>query len=513
MQLFLFRPPVADEHLYYDADYTAPGKTYSKGGGFLTVPVDEFDPLFFGISPREADGMDPQHRLLLEMSWEALEHANLPIHQLEGSRTGVFIGINTNDYLQIIFENGLESIDPTMATGSTFSAAAGRISYVMGLQGPSIAVDTACSSSLVTIHMACQSLRSHESNLALAGGVNLNLSPLTTYRAWQSCERWRQTGVAKRSDANADGYGRGEGAGMVVLKRLSDALADGDRVWAVVRGSAVTQDGASGGLTVPNGPAQQAVIQQALHAAGVLPHEVDDVEAHGTGTPLGDPIELNALHATLAKGKNRSRPLYVGSVKTNIGHLEAAAGIAGFVKLVLSMHHQAIPPHINFHTPSPNIEWDKMAIEVPTQLTAWQSVNKPRIAGVSSFGFSGTNAHIIVQEGITPVHSSHTQLNRPLQWLALSARSEASLVALAQRYADLLQDQPNLSLLNLAYTAHAHREHFAYRATFCAHDGQALAHQLSSSFNISYVARVQPKVAWMFTGQGSQMVGMARRIS
>ncbi len=501
-----------DEHLYYDADPNVLGKTYSQGGGFLTVPIDEFDPLFFGISPREADGMDPQHRLLLEMSWEALEHANLPIQQLEGSRTGVFVGINTNDYLQLIFENGLESIDPTMATGSTFSAAAGRISYVMGFQGPSIAVDTACSSSLVTIHMACQSLRNHESNLALAGGVNLILSPMTTI-GMAKLRALAADGRCKTFDASADGYGRGEGAGMVVLKRLSDALADGDQVWGVVRGSAVTQDGASGGLTVPNGPAQQAVIQQALHVAGVLPHEVDYVEAHGTGTPLGDPIELNALHATLAKGRHKSKPLYVGSVKTNIGHLEAAAGIAGFVKLVLSMHHQAIPPHINFHTPSPNIEWDKMAIEVPTQLTAWQSVNKPRIAGVSSFGFSGTNAHIIVQEGIAPSYSTHPQTSsRPLHWLALSARSESSLVALAQRYANLIQDQPNLSLLDLTYTAHAHREHFAYRATFCAPDSQALAQQLSSSFGVSYVGRVQPKVAWMFTGQGSQMVGMAREL-
>ncbi len=331
-----------------------PGKTYTRWGAFLRgVSVAGFDAAFFGISPREAAGIDPQHRLALEVAWEALEDAGQVPSRLVGSATGVFMGIMTRDYQDLRSRlAGLEGIDAYQGVGNEFSFLAGRLSYVLGLQGPSMAVSTACSSSLVTAHLACQSLRSGESNLALVGGVNLILAP--DYHVISSRIRSQAPdGRCKTFDASANGYVRGEGCGVLVLKRLSDAIADGDRVRALILGTAVNSDGASGGLTVPSGSAQQAVLRKALSAAGIAPAEVAYVEVHGTGTPLGDPIEVRALSAVLGQGRDPDDRVLLGSVKTNIGHLEAAAGVAGLIKVVLSMEHGEIPPHLHLKEPSP----------------------------------------------------------------------------------------------------------------------------------------------------------------
>ena len=313
---------------YYDPDPDAPGKMSTRYGGFL-AQVDRFDAQLFGISPREAVSMDPQHRLLLEVSWEALEHAGLSADSLRGSRTGVFVGISSSDYAHLLGVHGASAIDAYMASGVAYSTGVGRISYVLGLEGPNLAIDTACSSSLVAVHQACQSLLAGESDLALAGGVNVILTPPAMI-FFSKARMLAPDGRCKTFDATANGFARGEGCGIVVLKRLADATRDGDRILAVIRGSAVNQDGASSGLMVPNGPAQERVIRRALEQAGVEPWEVSYLEAHGTGTSLGDPIEVQAAAAALGAGRPADRPLLVGSVKTNVGHLEAAAGIAGF---------------------------------------------------------------------------------------------------------------------------------------------------------------------------------------
>ncbi len=500
-----------DMETFYDPDQRQPGKLYVRHGGYLDQ-VDQFDPLFFGISPREAVSMDPQQRLLLEVSWEALEHAGYIPKSLIGSPTGVFVGIMNLDYFQLATD--LPLIDAHTATGNAFSVTSGRLSYTLGFQGPSMAIDTACSSSLVAVHLACQSLRSGECNLALASGVNHILSPIGTINECQA-HMLAPDGHCKTFDQAADGYARGEGCGVVVLKRLSDALADNDRVLAVIRGSAVNQDGRSGGLTVPNGPSQQAVIRRALENARVTPDQVSYIEAHGTGTSLGDPIELRALDAVFGQHCPADRPLVVGSVKTNFGHLESAAGVAGLIKLVLSLQHQEIPPHLHLKNPSSQIPWNELAIRVPTQLTPWQPINDKHIAGLSSFGFSGTNTHILVEaaperEPVTP--------QRTTQLFTLSAKSETALTELVEAYTQHIPNHPEQSLADICCTANTGRTDFDHRLAVVTESTQDLLDQLAAFPNNPALIQGQltetgrPKIAYLFTGQGSQSLNMGRQL-
>ncbi|MBE9040674.1 polyketide synthase dehydratase domain-containing protein, partial [Oscillatoriales cyanobacterium LEGE 11467] len=432
-------------------------------GGFLER-IDEFDAEFFGISPREAATMDPQQRLLLEVSWEALEHAGISPSRLMGSDTGVFIGISLNEFLQSSLFGDRSPIDIYTATGNALSVAAGRIAYSLGLQGPALAVDTACSSSLVAVHLACQSLRLGECRQAIAGGIYLMLAPQTTL-AMAKLNALSADGYCKTFDATADGYGRGEGCGTIVLKRLSDARAHGDRILAVIRSSAVNHDGRSSGLTVPNGSAQQAVIRSALQNARVNPQDIRYVEAHGTGTPLGDPIEVRSLAAVLrGEGSDGTRtPLAIGSVKTNIGHLEAAAGIAGLMKVVLAMQHGEIPPHLHLQQLNDRIDLARGAISIPTQLTPWSS-DRPRLAGISAFGFSGTNAHAILESA--PDIPATAAKPRDRQILCLSAKTESALERRVEALADDLQQRSDLELADICATANAGRSHFTHRLAF-----------------------------------------------
>ena len=385
-----------DADAFYDPDPLAPGRMTTKWGGFVS-DVAGFDADFFGITPREAEAMDPQQRMLLEVAWEALEHAGIPPDSLGGSRTGVMMGMSSWDYTIVNIERRAE-IDAYLSTGNPHSAAVGRISYLLGLRGPAVAVDTACSSSLVAVHLACQSLRLRESDLALAGGVQLSLSPFTgiALSKWSALS---PRGRCKTFDAGADGFVRGEGCGVVVLKRLADALRDGDRVLAVVRGSAINQDGRSNGMTAPNAAAQRDVITDALRAGGIAADTVNYVEAHGTGTVLGDPIEFEALAATYGHG---DAPCALGSVKTNLGHLEAAAGVAGFIKAVLVVGHTDIPPNLHFARWNRAIDPAPTRFFVPTEAAGWPAGAGPRRAGVSSFGLGGTNAHVVVEQAPQP---------------------------------------------------------------------------------------------------------------
>lgn len=503
-----------DADAFYDAE-GAPGKMTTRWGGFLDE-VDRFDPHFFGISPREAARMDPQQRMLLEVVWEALEHAGLPSGRLAGSQTGVFIGISSYDYSRLQFSDPAQ-IDAYAGTGNAHSIAANRLSYLLDLRGPSLAVDTACSSSLVAAHLAAQSLRSGESDLALAGGVNLLLSPELTI-TFSQARMMAADGRCKTFDARADGYVRGEGAGVVVLKRLSDALRDGDNVLAVLRGSAVNQDGRSNGLTAPHGPSQQAVIHQALANAGASPSDLSYVEAHGTGTPLGDPIEVQSLRAVL-EGDEAPERCYLGSVKTNVGHLEAAAGVAGLIKVVLALYHQEIPPHLHFQELNPYISLDGSPLQIAAEGRPWPREGQPpRLAGISSFGFGGTNAHLIVGDwplGAAEEGSAQAPAEQDtIQLLPLSAKSETALRALAGRYAAFLQENGDVSLADLCYTAAVGRDHFAHRAAFTAGDRDVLLAALQP-FAGQAPASAAPKtapgpVAFLFTGQGAQYPDMAR---
>jgi acyl transferase domain-containing protein len=424
---------------------------YTRWGGFVRDAA-LFDAGFFGISPREAEGMDPQQRMLLETSWEALEYAGIAPSSIAGTNTGVYVGISATDYG---FLRMASSVDAWVGTGNAHSVAAGRLSYVLGLRGPSIAVDTACSSSLVSVHLASQALRARECDLALAAGVNLIATPTGTLTFCRA-RMMAPDGRCKTFDAAANGYVRGEGCGVVVLKRLSDALAGRDNILAVIRGSAVNQDGASGGLTVPNGPAQEEVIRRALAIAGVKPFEVGYVEAHGTGMSLGDPIEVRALANVLCRERNADEPLLIGSVKTNIGHLESAAGIASLIKVVLALRHREIPPHLHFQRPSPHIAWEESPIGVPAAKTEWtpHGPSGKRIAGISSFSFCGTNAHLIVEEA-PDSQSGGAEPTGP-HTLVLSARTEAALSELVSRYAAYLAETHD-DVADICYTANTGR--------------------------------------------------------
>ncbi|BBM86752.1 type I polyketide synthase [Candidatus Uabimicrobium amorphum] len=498
---------------YYDPDPDVPGKMYTKYGGFVHN-VDSFDAQFFGISPREAVSMDPQHRLFLQVSWEALENARQISPRLRKSRTGVFVGASTNDYSHYFFGgHDSDTIDAYFGTGNSHSAIPGRLSYLLGLQGPSFAVDTACSSSLVALHLACQSLRNKECDLALVGGVNLTLVPFTTINFCKA-RMMAPDGRCKTFDAAADGYVRGEGCGAIVLKRLSQAQKDRDKILAVIQGSAVNQDGASGGLTAPNGPSQEAVILEALENAGLQPQDIDYVEAHGTGTSLGDPIEIQAL-ANALRNKG-GKELIVGSAKTNIGHLEAAAGIAGVIKVVLSLYNERIPQHLHFNNPSPYIPWNDIAIEVAKEGQAWPRGEKPRFAGVSSFAFIGTNAHVVIGEA-PQLPKDDNEVDRSFHVLSLSAKKEQNLSVFAEKIHKDLQ-QTSSSLADYCYTTNTGKGHFSHRLAIAATDKQELVQQLSKfiakepmKFSGKVSAR-DNKVAFLFTGQGSQYPDMGKEL-
>jgi acyl transferase domain-containing protein/acyl-CoA synthetase (AMP-forming)/AMP-acid ligase II/glyoxylase-like metal-dependent hydrolase (beta-lactamase superfamily II)/acyl carrier protein len=461
----------------FDADASQPGKTNSRWGGFL-AQVDQFDPLFFGISPREARHMDPQQRLLLEIAWEALEDAGQVPDALRGSATGVFLGMTTEDYGHMQW-NRPDAIDMYSATGTLSSVASGRISYVFDFRGPSLSIDTACSSSLVAIHYACQSLWNGEATMALAGGVNLMLTPENGI-SQTKLGALAADGKCKAFDASADGFVRGEGAGLVVLKRLSQAVADGDRVYAVIRGSAVNQDGRSNGLTAPNPQAQRAVLREAYRHAGVSPGAVQYIEAHGTGTPLGDPMELQALGRVLGTDRATDDVCAIGSVKTNIGHLESAAGIAGVLKTALALHHEELPSSLHFKHGNPLIAFEKLHLRVQDQAAAWPRGDKARIAGVSSFGIGGTNAHIVLAEAPEQLRARRSEPSRYA--LPLSARTHEALVALARAYAASLNVGAlrETSLAAICYTAGARRGHLEHRLCVVGRDRAELVAKLTA---------------------------------
>lgn len=509
-----------DIDAYYDPNPDTPGKMYTRYGGFVDLP-NEFDSQFFNISPKEAASLDPQQRMLLEVSWEALENAGLASDRLKGSSTGVFIGICSNDYSQRLLNRDPAKIDAYIGTGNSHSVASGRLSYFLGFNGPSIAIDTACSSSLVAVHLAIASLRNRECNLALAGGVNLILAPEVTINFSQA-RMLSRNGRCKTFDANADGYIRAEGCGVIVLKRLSDALQDGDNILAQIRGSAIAHDGRSSGLTVPNGPAQQAVIRQALANARVKPEQISYIEAHGTGTSLGDPIEVGALAGVFAQNRSSEASLAIGSVKTKIGHLEGAAGIAGAIEVVLALQHKIIPPHLHFQQPSPYIDWERLPITVPTERQLWSTEGKPRIAGVSSFGFSGTNAHVVIEEAPPPnSDSDQTRLERPVHLLTLSAKTATALKQSAQRYRDYLQAHPTVNLANVCFTSNYGRSQFDHRLSIIAATPAEASHKLANHIAGQTTSGViagrvrdttQAKIAFVFTGQGSQYIGMGQQL-
>lgn len=505
-----------DIDAYYDANPDAPGKVYIRQAGYLD-DIEEFDAAFFGISPREAEYLDPQQRLLLEQAWSALEHAGIAPESLQDSRSGVFVGVTANDYGMMIQGSGIDP-GPYYITGNALNATVGRLAYVLKFQGPAIAMDTACSSSLVAVHEACQSLRNGECDLALAGGVNLLISP-TSMIASCRAHMLSVDSRCKTFDALADGYSRGEGCGIVVLKRLSDAQRDGDRIEAVIRGSAVNHDGRSSGMTVPNGPAQARVIADALRMAGLSGNAVHYLEAHGTGTPLGDPIEVQAAAAVLGADREAGAPLLLGSVKTNIGHLESAAGMAGLIKVVLAMRHDRIPKQLHFRQPNPHIPWADLELKVVDEAQPWPDRGGSRIAGVSAFGVSGTNAHLVIEQAPAAAEVSVAEDAEPSRrLLALSGRTKAARNALAARYVDWLNAHPDVHLGALCYTANTGRSHFEHRAALVFSSPEQLRSQLAALARDAREAGLQageiasakrkPKLAFLFSGQGSQYTQM-----
>ena len=525
--------------------------------GAYIEDLDLFDPAFFRISPVEAHLLDPQQRMMLEVCWQALEDAGIAPDQLRGSRTGVYTGISNMEYRPLALDS--DNPDAPAAnlyalTGTTLNSVSGRVSYVLGLEGPTMAVDAACSSSLVAVHQAITGLQQGEADLALAGGVQAVLDG-RAFEVRAISGMLSPDGQCKAFDASANGFVRGEGCGMVALKRLSDAEADGDRIWGVIRGSAVNHVGASAGLTVPHGPAQSKVIADALYRAGVNPADVDYLEAHGTGTEVGDPVEIDAAVAVYGDGREPDRPLLVGSVKTNIGHLEPAAGIAGLIKTMLAMQAGMIPKQLHFHNPNPRVNWERLPVKITSEPTQWpRRPERPLLAGVSSYGISGTNSHVVVEshapDGASPsapyaagwapgiarvvetpamdtVEESPPKEgeahHRRTRFLPLSGKTDCALKSLARLYLSWLDERSGTSLsenaefealADMAWTASVGRSHFAHRAGVLFRDAASLRDALTELADADDGLQTRPvtKTAFVYTGQGSQWAGMGREL-
>lgn len=496
---------------YYSEQPYVPGKICTTDGGFVPH-LKEFDASFFRIAPREAASLDPQQRLLLEVSWEALENAAIPPEQVRGSQTGVFIGVSATDYWHQLLSRNATEIDAYLTTGNTHSLASGRISHFFDFTGTSISLDTACSSSLVAVHLGIKSLRDRECNMVLVGGVNRLISPKISVNFSQA-KMLSPGGRCKTFDESADGFVRSEGCGIIVLKRLKDAIADKDRIRAVLLGSATNQDGRTSSITTPNSLSQQAVIKRALENSKVTPSQVSYLETHGTGTSLGDAIEIEALSQVFSDNEQ----LVLGAVKTNIGHLESASGIASLIKTVLALENEVIPANLHLKKLNSKVEWQKLPFTLPQKAIAWQKSAQPRIAGVSGFGFSGTNAHIIMQEAAIseknelvnpPSRLSREKEQNQVHLFTLSAKTNKALIQLATNYLDYLQSHPQSSIADICYTVNIGRSHFNYRLGTTITSHADLQQKLTE-----YINQATPPALWQGKVNINQEVKLALMIS
>ncbi|MFA9421933.1 MAG: SDR family NAD(P)-dependent oxidoreductase [Sedimentibacter sp.] len=506
---------------YFSADDKEEGKMYCKKGGFLNVPIDQFDPKFFNISPKEVAEIDPHHRILIELTWEAFENAGLDISKYSGSRTGVFLGLASDEYgMASVSSGNVSKIDSYSLTGICKSTACGRISYMFGFEGPSLSVDTACSSVLTALHLACSSIKNNDADVVVVGSSSLMLSP-TIGIAFSKLQATSHDGHCKTFDATADGYGRGEGAGIIILRKLSEAVKDNDNILGVICSTGLNQDGNSNGLTAPKGESQKKIIEHTLKKSGICAEDVDYIEAHGTGTPLGDPIEVNAIIDAYCKERAKNHPLLIGSVKSNIGHLEAASGMASIIKVLLSFRHNMIPGDLHYSKPNPEIAWNDANVEVVDKNTKWDGEGRVRRAGINSFGFGGSNAHVIMEEykkkDTSPVVETDSH---DFQYvLKISGKTQESIKKLAKDYKDTIESHEDEYLTNILYTADRGRGDFNYRVAVTGGSKEELLDGMKALIDgkqagnlFSSVTKQRKKVVFMFTGQGSQYVDMCRQL-